>query len=69
MTKILTTHDLANRMGIHTDAIEYLVKKGHIPAGQRVGRINVWTEEQAVEIQRWYCEYRRLAAGCCNETK
>jgi len=69
MDRILTTHDLANRMGIHTDAIEYMVRKGRIPAGQRVGRINVWTEEQAATIERWYSEYRRLAAGCCNETK
>jgi hypothetical protein len=67
MIGILTTHDLANRLGIHTDAVEYLVRKGRIPAGQRVGRTNVWTEAEAVKIERWYCEYRRLAAGCCLE--
>ena len=69
MTKILTTHDLANRLGIHTDAIEYMVKKGRIPAGQRVGRLNVWTEEQAVAIQWWWAERERINAGCCHETK
>ncbi len=65
MTGILTTHELANRLGIHTDAVEYLVKKGRIPAGQRIGRTNVWTEEEAATIQRWWAERERLNAGCC----
>lgn len=68
MTGIVTTRELAERLGAHTDAIEYMVRMGRIPAGQRVGRTNVWTEKQAATIERWYREYRRLAVGC-NETK
>ena len=67
MIGIVTTHQLADRMGVHTEAIEYMVLKGRIPAGQRVGRANVWTEEQATVIERWHREYRRIAAGCCVE--
>jgi excisionase family DNA binding protein len=69
MTGILTTHELANRLGVHTDAIEYMVKKGRIPAGQRVGRTNVWTEAEAATIQQWWAERERLNAGCCRESK
>ena len=68
MTGIVTTHELADRMGVHTEVIEYMVKKGRIPAGQRVGRTNVWTDAQATTIQQWWAERERINAGCCPES-
>jgi excisionase family DNA binding protein len=67
MTGLLTTHELADRLGVHTDAIEYMAKIGRIPAGQRVGRTKVWTEEQAGRIKRWWAERERINAGCCGK--
>ena len=69
MTGIVTTRELADRMAVHMDVIEYLAKRGRIPAGQRVGRTNVWTEEEATTIQQWWEERERINAGCCPESK
>jgi hypothetical protein len=67
LTGIITTHELADRLGCHSDAIDYLVKTGRIPAGQRIGRTNVWTQKQAETIVRWWAERERVNAGCCYE--
>ncbi len=53
MDELLTTQELADRLGTKTDAIFYLIRTGRIPPGKRTGQCYVWTTRQADQIQQW----------------
>ena len=64
MDKLLTTQELAARLGIHSEGVDYLKKTKRIPQPQRLGRTNVWTQEQAQRIMAWWTVRTEINKGC-----
>ena len=67
----ITLPRLAGRLGLQHYQLHYWIQTGRIPDGKvRPGsKRKTWTQEQAEMIERWYRDYMKLDAGCCNETK
>ena len=65
----VTLPNLAGRLGLQHYQVEYWVRTGRIPGGtMRPGwKRKTWTEQQAATIEKWYRDYIRLDAGCCEE--
>jgi hypothetical protein len=63
----ITLPRLAGRLGLQHYQLHYWIETGRIPDGTvRTGmKRKTWTMEQAEMIERWYEEYKRLDAGCC----
>ena len=67
--KTISMTELARRLGIQAHQVHYLIKSGRIPAGIKGNKFRYYSEEQVQGIERWYRDYMKLDAGCCNETK
>lgn len=57
---LLTTKELAERVGTNTKRIAYLVRTGQIPEGNRGCCGMAWTESQAEQIGKWLKMRKRL---------
>ena len=64
-----TLPNLARRLGLQSYQVEYLVRTRRFPDGalRTASNRKVWTAEQAETIEKWYNDYKRIAAGCCAE--
>ena len=59
-TELLDVYGVAEIAGAKPDAIRYLVKRGQIPVGYRVGGRYGWTMTQARQIADWMAMRERL---------
>ena len=55
--------DLARRLGVQAHQIDYLVRSGRIPPGEKGDKFRSYTEEQADRITEWFEAYRELDKG------
>jgi hypothetical protein len=67
----VTLPRLAGRLGLQHYQLHYFIRTGRIPDGEvRDGsKRKTWTRQQAEIIEKWYRNYIKLDAGCCQETK
>jgi len=50
--KILTVKEIAERLGVSRQAVEYRIKRGHFgPPAVRLGSTQGWTEEQVLNFK------------------
>jgi hypothetical protein len=66
---IVTRPQLAQRLGVQTYQLAYLIEQGKIPApAKRPGcKRGGWTRKEAEVISTWFSEHRRISAGCRGE--
>lgn len=59
----LSRTDLARRLGVQVHQIDYLIRTGRIPAGEKGEKFRSYTEELADRIQMWFQAYQELDKG------
>ena len=61
--ELLTTNDLAERLGTPVYKLRYLSATKRVPKGRKYGQTCLYTPDEVEKIVAWHSEWRRLDQG------